>query len=238
MKNSLTKGIERLTGIPLDQVTVTGTSCTTGQRPYCGVDVAGIRAHHRAKRLAVGGRMKGKSKSKKGAKDPSYTHRGSTIDLTCDSLSANITVHGKNVTSLEISINLLRHLQLNNSLVVPLWDGRVISSSFMLSAMNDASYSLHEAPTPKPKPLPPTEAMPPLEVDLKPMIYAGGALVGLISLCVLWKFIKHSWLLSRKKFTAINSDRMDAKKAQQLKQLKITEAMEENDRISHGMCIQ
>lgn len=238
LNNSLKQGINSLTGMPLDQVTVTDTSCTTGQRPYCGVDVPGIRAHHRAKRLAVGGRMKGKTK-KTSPKDNSYnSYRGTTVDLTCNSMSANMTMYGKNVTSLEISLDLLRQLQLNNSLVIPLWDGRVITSSFMLSAMEDTSYSLHEAPTPKPKPPPPTEDMPPLVVDLKPMIYAGAAFGGLITLCVLWKFIKHSWLLSRKRFTPINSDRVDRNKSQQLtKQQKILEAMEENDRVSQGMCI-
>lgn len=241
LNNSLKQGINNLTGMPLDQVTVIDTSCVTGQRPYCGVDVEGIRAHHRAKRLAVGGRMKGKSKSKKNPKDNSYDnsygYKGSSIDVTCDSLSANMTVYGKNVTSLEMSLDLLRQLQLNNSLDIPLWDRRVISSSFMLSAMDGTSYSLHEARTPKS--LSPTKGMPPLTVDLKPMIYAAAAFGGLITLCILWKFIKHSWLLSRKKFTPINSDRVDQKKsAQQLtKQQKIMQAMEENDRMPHGMCI-
>lgn len=236
---SLKQGLNSLTGMPLDQVTVTDTSCTTGQRPYCGVDVPGIRAHHRAKRLAVGGRMKGGKNRKKTSKSNSYnSHSGSMIDVTCDSMSANITIYGKNITRLEITLDLLRQLQLNNSLVIPLWDGRDIFSSFMLSAMEDTSYSLHEAPSPEPKPLPPTDSMPPLVVDLTPMIYAAAAIGGLFTLCVLWKLLKHSWLLSRKKFTPINSDRMDPNKSQQLtKQQKIRQAMEENDRTTHGMCI-
>lgn len=238
LNNSLKQAIKDLTGMPLDHVTVTDTSCKTGQRPYCGVDVPDIRAHHRAKRLAVGGRMKGKTRKKNQKSNSFSSYRDKTFDVTCNSMSANMTVYGKNTTSLEISMKLLRQLQLNNSLVIPLWDGRVIASSFMLSAMEDTSYSLHEAPTPKPKPLPPTDGMPPLVVDLKPMIYAGAAIGGLIIMCVLWQFIKHSWLLSRKKFTPINSDRVDQNKTQELtKQQKIMEAMEENDRMSHGMCI-
>jgi len=241
LHDSLKQGINSLTGLTVDQVTVTDTSCATGQRPYCGVDVDGIRAHHRAKRLAVGGRMKGKSKPKQNPKDNSYSsyeYQGSSIDATCGSLSANMTVSGKNVTRLEMSLELLRQLQLNNSLDIPLWDGRVICSSFILSAMDGTSYSLHEAPTPKPI-SPTTPGLPPLKVDIKPLIYAAAAFGGLITLCILWKFIKHSWLLSRKKFTPINSDRVDHKKsAQQLtKQQKIMQAMEENDRMSHGMCI-
>ena len=243
LNNSLKQGIKSLTGMPLGQVTVTDTSCNTGQRPYCGVDVEGIRAHHRAKRLAVGGRMNGKSKNKNNPKDKSYNsydsyeYQGNSNDATCDSLAANMTVYGKNVTHLEMSLELLRQLQLNNSLDIPLWDGRVISSLFMLSAMDGTSYSLHEAPIPS-KPYPPTEGMPPLTVDITPMIYAAAAFGGMITLCILWKFIKHSWLLSRKKFTPINSDRVDHKKsAQQLtKQQKIMQAMEENDRVPHGMC--
>ena len=241
LNNSLRQGINSLTGMPLDQVTVTDTSCATGQQPYCGVDVEGIRAHHRAKRLAVGGRMNGKTKTKQNPKDnshSSYQYQRSSTDVTCDSLSANITVSGQNVTRLEMPLHLLRQLQLNNSLDIPLWDGGVISSSFMLSAMDGTSYSLHEAPTPKS--LSPTEpGLPQLTVDIKPIIYAAAAFGGLITLCIVWKFIKHSWLLSRKKFTPINSDRVDHKKsAQQLtKQQKIMLAMEENHRMPHGMCI-
>lgn len=241
LNTSLRQGINSLTGMPLDQVTVTDISCATGQRPYCGVDMEGIRAHHRAKRLAVGGRIRGSSKTKANSKDnshSSYQYQGSSIDARCESFSANITVSGKNATRLEMCLELLQQLQLNNSLDIPLWNGRVISSSFMLSAMDSASYSLHEAPTPKI--LSPTEpGLPPLTVDIKPMIYAAAAFGGLITLCILWKFIKHSWLLSRKKFTPINSDRVDHKKsAQQLsKQQKIMQAMEENHRMPHGMCI-
>ena len=227
--------------MPLDQVTVADTSCVTGQRPYCGVDVEGISVHHRAKRLAVGGRLNGNSKTKTNPKDnshSSYEYEGISIGVTCESLSANLTVSGKNVTRLEMSLELLRQRQLNNSLDIPLRDGRVISSSFMLSAMDGSSYILHEAPTPKS--VSPTEpGLPPLTVDIKPIIYAAAAVGGLITLCILWKFIKHSWLLSRKKFTPINSDRVDHKKsAEQLsKQQKIMQAMEENDRVPHGMYI-
>ena len=239
LTNSLEKRINNLTSIPLGQITVSNTSCATGHQPYCGVDVESIRAHHRVRRLAVGGRMKGKTKSKNDKQFNSYnSYRINTVKEKCNSLSANITVYGKNVTALEILLDLLRQLQLNNSLVIPLWDGSVIYSSFMLSAMDDASFSLHEAPTPTPRPPAATEGMPPIEVDLKPMMYAGVAIVGLITMCILWKFIKHSWLLSKKKFTPINSDRIDHKRDQQLKQLKIMEAMEENDRVTRMYKIQ
>ena len=232
LKTSLKQGIVSLTSIPLDRVTVKGINCATGPRPFCGVDVEDIRAHHRARRL-VGGRMKGKSSSKnKGGSINSYRQ---TIHLTCDALYANIKVYGRNLTLLQMSMELLRYLQSNNSLVIPLWDGRSIYSSFMLSAIDDMSYSLNKAPTTAPPPLPPTESMSPLEVDLTPMIYAGASIVGLIAMCVLWKFIKHSWLLYRKRFTPINSDRVDHKKAQQRQ--RIMEAMEENDCRSHGKSI-
>ena len=241
LNDSLKKGIKSLIGMPLDQVTITDTSCTTGQRPYCGVDVESIWARHRVKRLTVGGTMKGKSKTKQNLKDNSYSsyeYQRSSTDVTCGSLSANVTVSGKNATRLEMSLELLRQLQLNNSLDIPLWDGRVICSSFMLSAMDGTSYSLQEAPTTKPLSST-TPGLPALTVDIKPIIYAAAAFGGLITLCILWKFIKHSWLLSRKKFTPINSDRVDHKKsAQQLtRQQKIMQAMEENDRMPRGMCI-
>ena len=229
LNNSLQQGIARLTSIPLGQISVKEIDCTTGQRPFCGVDVEKIRAHHRARRL-VGGRMKGKNtKNKYNGRQRSYRE---TIDLTCEALSANITVFGQDFTLLKMSLGLLSHLQANNSLIIPLWDGRSIYSSFMLSAIEESSYSLHEAPTVKSPYSLPTEDMPPLELNLTPMIYAGAAILGLVFLCILWKFIKHSWLLYRKKFTAINSDRVDHKKAHQLQRM--MEAMEENDPPSHG----
>lgn len=230
LNNSLQQEIARLTSSPLGQISVKQTDCTTGQRPFCGVDVEKIREHHRARRL-VGGRMKGKSTKNKN--NGGYNSYRETVDLTCEALSANITVSGQNLTLLEMSLDLLRHLQANNSLIVHLWDGQRVHSSFMLSAAEGSSYSLHEAPVARsPHPLP-TESLPPLEVNLTPMIYAGAGILGLVCLCVLWKFIKHSWLLYRKRFTAINSDRVDHRKAQQLQ--RITEAMEENDSPSaHG----
>lgn len=177
--------------------------------------------------------MKGSNK-KKNEKQFNYhnTDRYYMIEEDCDSLAANITIYGRNDTALELSLDLLRQLQVNSSLVFPLWDGTTIYSSFMLSAMYGDSYDLHEAPTPSPPPLPPTEGIPPIDMDLKPMIYAGASILGVVTLCVLWQLIKQSWLLSKKKFTPINSNRLDHKTDQQLKQLKIKEAMEENERVS------
>lgn len=231
LRDSLEQGIESLFRIPLVNVTA-NIACSTGHWPYCGVDVENIQAHHRAKRL-VGGRMKGKSpktnneqKSRNSYREPSY--------LTCTGLAANITVEGKNLTKLETSLGLLRHLLSNNSFVIPLRDGRSIHPSFMLSAVQGSSYSLHQAPATD-QPSTPTNELPPIEVDLKPLFYALGGILGLIFLCVFWKFLKHSWLLYRRKFTPINSDRVDHKKVQQLQ--RITEAMEENDSKSIGRYI-
>lgn len=234
LRDSLKKGIASLSRIPLVQVTVKANiACSTGHWPYCGVDVEIIQAHHRAKRL-VGGRMKGKSSKKNNEQKSQNSYRGSNY-LTCTGLAANITVEGRNLTKLETSLGLLRHLLSNNSLVIPLWDGTSIHPSFMLSAVEGSSYSLHQAPATD-QPSAPTNELPPIEVDLKPLFYALGGIVGLVFLCVFWKFLKHSWLLYRRKFTPINSDRVDHKKVQQLRQ--IMEAMEENDSKSIGRCIK
>ncbi|CAH3023132.1 unnamed protein product, partial [Porites evermanni] len=228
----LEQGIASLSRIPLVQVTA-NIACSTGHWPYCGVDVETIKAHHRAKRL-VGGRMKGKSSKKNNEQKSQNSYREPSY-LTCTGLAANITVQGKNLTTLETSLGLLRRLLSNNSLVIPLWDGRSIHPSFMLSAVQGSSYSLHQAPATD-QPLAPTNELPPIEVDLKPLFYALGGILGLIFLCVFWKFLKHSWLLYRRKFTPINSDRVDHKKVQQLQ--RIMEAMEENDSKSIGRCIK
>ena len=228
----LEQGIASLSRIPLVQVTA-NIACSTGHWPYCGVDVETIKAHHRAKRLA-GGRMKGKSPKKNNEQKSQNSYREPSY-LTCTGLAANITVEGKNLTKLETSLGLLRHLLSNNSLVIPLWDGRSIHPSFMLSAVEGSSYSLHQAPATD-QPLAPTNELPPIEVDLKPLFYALGGILGLIFLCVFWKFLKHSWLLYRRKFTPINSDRVDQKNVQQLQ--RIMEAMEENDSKPIGRCIK
>ena len=232
LRVSLKQGIASLSGIPLVQVTAY-VSCSTGHWPYCGVDVENIKAHHRAKRL-VGGRMKGKSSKKNNEQKSQNSYREPSY-LTCTGLTANITVEGKDLTELETSLGLLRHLLSNNSLVIPLWDGRSIHPSFMLSAVEGSSYSLHQAPATD-QPSTPTNELPPIEVDLKPLFYALGGILGLIFLCVFWKFLKHSWLLYRRKFTPINSDRVDHKKVQQLQ--RIMEAMEENDSKPIGRCIK
>ena len=232
LRVSLEQGIASLSRIPLEQVTAY-VACSTGHWPYCGVDVDNIQAHHRAKRL-VGGRMRGK-RSKKNNEQKSQNSYREPSYLTCTGLAANITVKGKNLTKLETSLGLLRHLLSNNSLVIPLWDGRSIHPSFMLSAVEGSSYSLYQAPATD-QPSTPTNELPPIEVDLKPLFYALGGILGLIFLCVFWKFLKHSWLLYRRKFTSINSDRVDHKKVQQLQ--RIMEAMEENDSKPIGRCIK
>ena len=232
LRVSLKQGIASLSGIPLVQVTAY-VSCSTGHWPYCGVDVENIKAHHRAKRF-VGGRMKGKSSKKNNEQKSQNSYREPSY-LTCTGLAANITVEGKNLTELETSLGLLRHLLSNNSLVIPLWDGRSIHPSFMLSAVEGSSYRLQQAPATE-QPSTPTNELPPIEVDLKPLFYALGGILGLIFLCVFWKFLKHSWLLYRRKFTPINSDRVDHKKVQQLQ--RIMEAMEENDSKPIGRCIK
>lgn len=234
LKISLEQGIARLTRLPLESIKVNESNCMTGQRPYCGVDVDTIRAHQRARRL-MSGRFSGKRTKNKNKESSSYSLYHRNIDLTCEALSANITVSGKNLTLLKMSLDLLKHLQANNSLIIPLWDERVLYSSFMLSAIDGSSYSLHEAPETEPPPPLPTKNVPPLEVNLTPMIYAGASIVGLITLCVLWKFIKHSWLLYRKRFTPINSDRVDRKKV--LQRQRIMEAMEENHYPPPRKCI-
>ena len=234
LKIYLEKGIARLTRLPLESIKVIETNCTNGQRPYCGVDVETIRAHQRARR-SVSGRVKGKSTKNQKKEGSSNLLYFGNIDLTCEALSANITVSGKNLTLLKMSLDLLRHLQANNSLIIPLWDRRILYSSFMLSAIDGSSYSLHKAPKTEPPAHLPTKSVPPLEVNLTPMIYAGASIVGLITLCVLWKFIKHSWLLYRKKFTPINSDRVDHKKV--LQRQRIMEAMEENHCPPPRKCI-
>ena len=232
LRVSLEQGIASLSRIPLEQVTAY-VACSTGHWPYCGVDVDNIQAHHRAKRL-VGGRMRGKSSKKNNEQKSQNSYREPSY-LTCTGLAANITVKGKNLTKLETSLGLLRHLLSNNSLVIPLWDGRSIHPSFMLSAVEGSSYSLYQAPATD-QPSTPTNEPPPIEVDLKPLFYALGGILGLIFLCVFWKFLKHSWLLYRRKFTSINSDRVDHKKVQQLQ--RIMEAMEENDSKPIGRCIK
>ena len=232
LRVSLEQGIASLSRIPLEQVTAY-VACSTGHWPYCGVDVDNIQAHHRAKRL-VGGRMRGKSSKKNNEQKSQNSYREPSY-LTCTGLAANITVKGKNLTKLETSLGLLRHLLSNNSLVIPLWDGRSIHPSFMLSAVEGSSYSLYQAPATD-QPSTPTNELPPIEVDLKPLFYALGGILGLIFLCVFWKFLKHSWLLYRRKFTSINSDRVDHKKVQQLQ--RIMEAMEENDSKPIGRCIK
>lgn len=232
LRVSLEQGIASLSRIPLEQVTAY-VACSTGHWPYCGVDVDNIQAHHRAKRL-VGGRMRGKSSKKNNEQKSQNSYREPSY-LTCTGLAANITVKGKNLTKLETSLGLLRHLLSNNSLVIPLWDGRSIHPSFMLSAVEGSSYSLYQAPATY-QPSTPTNELPPIEVDLKPLFYALGGILGLIFLCVFWKFLKHSWLLYRRKFTPINSDRVDHKKVQQLQ--RIMEAMEENDSKPIGRCIK
>lgn len=233
LRVSLKQGIASLSRIPLEQVTAY-VSCSTGHRPYCGVDVENIKAHHhRAKRL-VGGRMKGKSPKKNNEQKSQNSYREPSY-LTCTGLAANITVEGKNLTKLETSLGLLRHLLSNNSLVIPLRDGRRLHPSFMSSAVKGSSYSLQQAQATD-QPSTPTDELPPIEVDLKPLFYALGGILGLIFLCVFWKFLKHSWLLYKRKFTPINSDRVDHKKVQQLQ--RIMEAMEENDSKSVGRCIK
>ena len=232
LRDSLKQGIASLSRIPLVQVTA-NISCSTGHWPYCGVDVENIQAHHRAKRL-VGGRMKGKSSKKNNEQKSQNSYREPSY-LTCAGLAANFTVEGKNLTELETSLGLLRHLLSNNSLVIPLPDGRSIHPSFMLSAVQGLLYRFHQAPATD-QPSTPTNKLPPIEVDLKPLFYALGGILGLILLCVFWKFLKHSWLLYRRKFTPINSDRVDHKKVQQLQ--RIMEAMEENDSKSIGRCIK
>ena len=232
LRVSLEQGIASLSRIPLEQVTAY-VACSTGHWPYCGVDVDNIQAHHRAKRL-VGGRMRRKSSKKNNEQKSQNSYREPSY-LTCTGLAANITVKGKNLTKLETSLGLLRHLLSNNSLVIPLWDGRSIHPSFMLSAVEGSSYSLYQAPATD-QPSTPTNEPPPIEVDLKPLFYALGGILGLIFLCVFWKFLKHSWLLYRRKFTPINSDRVDHKKVQQLQ--RIMEAMEENDSKPIGRCIK
>lgn len=178
--------------------------------------------------------MRGKSSKKNNEQKSQNSYREPSY-LTCTGLAANITVKGKNLTKLETSLGLLRHLLSNNSLVIPLWDGRSIHPSFMLSAVEGSSYSLNQAPATD-QPSTPTNELPPIEVDLKPLFYALGGILGLIFLCVFWKFLKHSWLLYRRKFTSINSDRVDHKKVQQLQ--RIMEAMEENDSKPIGRCIK
>ena len=232
LATSIRVGIVNVTRNPFDSVTVENITCKTGQRPYCGVDVEHIRAHHRAKRLALGGRMRGSSSKKKNdGKINNYSQYG-TVELACESFSANITVHGANASLLESKLNHLRFLQKSGTLAIPLWDGHFIYSSFMLSAMKSVSYDFHEAPEPTQRPKPPTEPMQPIELDLKPLLYAGGAMLGLVLTCVLWKFIKHTWLLKKKKFTSINSDRIDLRDAQ--RQQEVRKAMEENNCTTYG----
>ncbi|XP_068700512.1 uncharacterized protein [Montipora foliosa] len=226
LKSSLTRAIVRWTGFPLERVTVKAINCTTGQQPFCGVDVENLKMHARKKR-AVGGRMKGTNTKKKKNNKVSSFSSYDAIDLTCEAILTDIKVSGKNLSLLERALNLLRHLQENNSLSFILQDGQVFYSSFMLSAVDGSMFSYHQAPTTEVPPLPPTYNTEPLTIDLMPLIYAAGSILGLVTLCVVWQFIKHSWLLYRKRFTPINSDRVDHKKVKRLQLIR--EAMEEND---------
>ena len=230
VKNSLVRAIAGWTNFPRQKVTVKAINCTTGQQPFCGVDVENFKAHHRARRL-VSGRTRGTGSKNKNKKGKSFSINN-VVDLKCEAVLADVSVTSKNLSLILKSLDSLRHLQENNSLIVSLQDEQLIHSSYLLSAVDGSLFSFNQAPTTEPPPPPPKEDSSPLTVNLMPLIYAGGSIIGLVTLCVVWKFIKHSWLLYRKKFTAINSDRVDHKKAKRLQ--KIMEAMEENDTPTQG----
>lgn len=226
LKSSLSRAMEGWTNFSRQNVNVKAINCTTGPRPFCGMEVENFKAYHRATRLVRG--TGSKSKQNKGR--PFSTN--DVIDPKCEAVLADVSVSEKNLSLILKSRDLLRQLQVNDSLVVSLQDEQLIYSSYLLSAVDGSTFSFNQAPTTEPPPPPPTENSSPLSVNLMPLLYAGGGIIGLVALCVVWKFVKHSWLLHRKKFTAINSDRVDHEKAKRLQ--KIMEAMEENDTQTQG----
>ena len=231
LKNSLSRAMERWTNFPRQKITVKAINCTTGPQPFCGMDIENFKAYHRARRLVSGGRTRGTGSKSKKNKGRSFS-TNNVVDPKCEAVLADVSVSEKNLSLILNSLDLLRRLQESDSLVVSLQDEQLIYSSYLLSAVDGSTFSFNQAPTTEPPLPPPTENSSPLTVNLMPLIYAGGGIIGLVTLCVVWKFIKHSWLLHRKKFTAINSDRVDHEKAKRLQ--KIMEAMEENDAQTQG----
>jgi hypothetical protein len=120
------------------------------------------------------------------------------------------------------TIELIQESVKNGTFFVPLWDASKIKAHFLLSAtLYNSSYVLHRGPyafveSPSASP---TKKVAAIHTNLWPLIYSGIGVFSLIALCIIWQCLKQSYLLRKKKYTDINSNRVNSRKR------KIQEAM-------------
>lgn len=209
--------VGNLTQLDYDRIQVDDVNCSTGAKPYCGIEVDNIHKHSRARRAVGGGRGRGSSgNNKKKDKIDSNFFAGYYYNQEpdCDGLAVNVSLKPPtNDLTLNKTLELmLSHLH-NRTFDISVYDGSYLTVELILAAEKGNSFRLYTAPKP---PLPdrffPTRVMPPLETDWRPLIFTAGSIIGLVVLYVFIRLIKHSIFLRMKKFTKINSNKTTKKK--------------------------
>ncbi|XP_001633509.2 uncharacterized protein LOC5513265 isoform X1 [Nematostella vectensis] len=219
----LIDAIGQLTSTSRSYIDVTKSTCVSGVQSNCGVDTSIVdSSSHRARRAVGGGRARGSSSDDSKKKDSSSNSYSTTLQyftktlpedksVPCESLVINATIWEAGGKNIEDVIKQVVDSVKNGSLGIQL-PSEIFKATFIIFATKNSSYELHVSPYIYKPPIPTARSIPPLTTNLKPLIYTGGAVLGLISLCVIYQLVKQTFLLRRKKFTDINSDRVNSRK--------------------------
>lgn len=124
---------------------------------------------------------------------------------------ANFTITKDASKSLASTIKMITDSVIRGKFELKLWDGSQLKASFMLSKLANSSFVFHRGPEEVSTDTP-TKLVPPIHTNLWPLIYSGIGVFSLIALCILWQCCKQSYLLRKKKYTDINSNRINTRK--------------------------
>lgn len=147
----------------------------------------------------------------------------------CSSMVINATIKKDDSISRSLAntIKLITDSVNNGNFELKLWDGSQIKASFLLSKLYNSSYVFHRGHYEVSTDFP-TKAVPPIHTNLWPLIYSAIGVFSLIALCIMWQCCKQSYLLRKKKYTDINSNRVNSRKK------KLQEAMSNQESTEKG----
>lgn len=177
---------------------VINITCSNGLEPFCGVDTSSLNTQGQAMGYVKCGVM--------------------LIMGTMKSTPLN----------LRTQVAKLQKWTQAGNLTIKLWNNVLIKVPFIVSKFSNTSYVLHKGPLELSTTQPPPKTVAPIVTNLWPLIYSGIGMGSFILLCIVYQCLKQSYYLRRKKFTNINSNRINSRKK------KVDEAMENKDTASNG----
>lgn len=193
-KPQVTSSFKQSLAIITDTVIdVINITCSNGLEPFCGVDISGLNTQGQAMGY-----------------------------VKCDAMLIMATFKST-PSKLRTQVAKLQTWTQLGNFTVKLWDGALLKVSFVISKYSNTSYVLYKGPIKLSTTQTPPKTVSPIVTNLWPLIYSGIGVGSFIFLCIVYQCLKQSYYLRRRKFTNINSNRINSRKK------KVDEAMENKE---------